>query len=253
MIPVYALALESVAVMGLGRSGLASARALMAAGARVMAWDDDAARRAAADEEGISLVDLTQADMAGVRGVVWSPGIPHTLPAPHPVAERARAAGVPLLCDIDLLAETCRTAFAIGVTGTNGKSTTTALIGHILGRVGQKVQVGGNLGVPALDLEPLSDFGTYVLELSSYQLELMRTLTCDVAVLLNVSPDHLERHGDMAGYVAAKRRILEGVMPPRTVCIGLDDDTCRAIHGELVSQDSRTLIPFSGERPVPGG
>nr|WP_221238510.1 UDP-N-acetylmuramoyl-L-alanine--D-glutamate ligase [Roseospira visakhapatnamensis] len=239
--------------MGLGRSGLASARALMAAGAKVRAWDDDAARRAAAEAEGIPLADLGEADLSGTRAMVWSPGIPHSLPTPHPVAERARAAGVPLLCDIDLLAASCRTAFTVGVTGTNGKSTTTALIGHILGRAGQRVQVGGNLGVPALDLEPLSDFGTYVLELSSYQLDLIRDLTCDVAVLLNVSADHLERHGGMDGYVAAKRRILDGVLPPRTVCIGVDDETCRAIHGELVSQDTRRLIPFSAERPIPGG
>jgi len=239
--------------MGLGRSGLASARALMAAGAKVVAWDDTADRRAAAEAEGIPVADLMTLDLSGLRGVVWSPGIPHTLPKPHPVAERARAAEVPLICDVDLMTEVCRTAFTVGVTGTNGKSTTTALIGHILARSGYRVQAGGNLGIPALDLEPLTDFGTYVLELSSYQLELMRDLVCDVAVLLNITPDHLARHGGMDGYVAAKRRILNGVEPPRTICIGVDDPTCRAIHGDLVSQDSLTLIPFSAERPIPGG
>jgi len=253
VIPVYAFAMDTVAVMGLGRSGLASARALMAAGAKVQAWDDDPQRRATAEAEGIPVVNLAEAGLAGARGLVWSPGIPHTLPTAHPVAEAARTAGVPLVCDIDLLTETCRTAFTVGVTGTNGKSTTTALIGHILAQAGQKVQVGGNLGTPALALEPLPDFGTYVLELSSYQLELMSDLTCDVAVLLNITPDHLGRHGGMEGYTAAKRRILRGVEPPRAVCIGVDDDPCRAIHADLVAQENRQVIAFSAERPIPGG
>nr|WP_221237123.1 UDP-N-acetylmuramoyl-L-alanine--D-glutamate ligase [Roseospira goensis] len=239
--------------MGLGRSGLAAARALLAAGARVMAWDDDPARRAAAAAEDMPVVDLTTADLTGVRAVVWSPGIAHTHPAPHPVAERARAAGAALVSDVELLLGAQPAAFVVGVTGTNGKSTTTSLIGHILHHAGQAAQVGGNLGTPALALDPVGPFGTYVLELSSYQLDLTPSLVCDVAVLLNVSPDHLERHGGMEGYIAAKRRILQGVLPPRKVCIGLDDTICRNIHAELTRTDSRDLIPFSAARAVPRG
>ncbi|MQX36737.1 UDP-N-acetylmuramoyl-L-alanine--D-glutamate ligase [Roseospira navarrensis] len=239
--------------MGLGRSGLATARALMAGGAKVMAWDDAPDRRAAAEEAGIPLADLTTADLSGVRVAAWSPGIPHTSPKSHPVANRLRDAGVPLVCDIELLVRARTAAFYVGVTGTNGKSTTTSLIGHILRHAGQAPQVGGNLGAPALDLEPVSPFGTYVLELSSYQLELVPSLVCDVAVLLNVTPDHLDRHGGMEGYIAAKRRIFEGVMPPRRVCIGLDDTICRNMHAEMTRQDSRDLIPFAAGRAAPGG
>jgi len=253
VIPVFTYALEPVAVMGLGRSGLAAVRALTAAGAKVMAWDDDADRRARAEAEGIALIDLTEADLTGVRVVVWSPGIPHTYPAPHPVAERARAADVALVCDVELLLGVQPAAFVVGVTGTNGKSTTTSLIGHILAHAGHTVQVGGNLGRPALDLEAVGPFGTYVLELSSYQLELIPSLACDVAVLLNVTPDHLARHGGMEGYVSAKRRIFDGVMPPRKVCIGLDDTICRNAHAELTRSDTRDLIPFAAGRPAPGG
>jgi len=253
VIPVYTYAMEPVAVMGLGRSGLAAARALKAGGARVMAWDDAPARREVAAAEDIPIVDLTTADLTGVRAVVWSPGIPHTHPRPHPVATRARAAGAQLVCDIELLANAQPAAFVVGVTGTNGKSTTTSLIGHILHHAGHAPQVGGNLGTPVLDLDPVGPFGTYVLELSSYQLELTPSLVCDVAVLLNVSSDHLDRHGGLEGYIAAKRRIFQGVLPPRTICIGLDDTIGRNIHTELTRQDSRDLIPFAAGRAVPRG
>ncbi|KAA5604619.1 UDP-N-acetylmuramoyl-L-alanine--D-glutamate ligase [Roseospira marina] len=241
--------------MGLGRSGLAAARALMAGGARVMAWDDNADRRAAAADAGIPVVDLADAgtDWTGVRVVAWSPGIPHSFPSVHPVAERARAAGAALVCDIELLVGAQPCSFYIGVTGTNGKSTTTSLIGHILRAAGQAPQVGGNLGTSALDLETVDAFGTYVLELSSYQLELTPSLVCDVAVLLNITPDHLDRHGGMEGYIAAKRRIFDGVVPPRTVCIGLDDTVCRNMHAEMTRYGSRSLIPFATGRAVPGG
>jgi UDP-N-acetylmuramoylalanine--D-glutamate ligase len=253
VIPIYAYALEPVAVMGLGRSGLATARALMAGGARVMAWDDNPDRRAAAAEAGIPLTDLTEANLTGVRVVAWSPGIAHTFPQPHPVAAKARAAGAALVCDIELLIGAQRSAFYVGVTGTNGKSTTTSLIGHILTHAGHAPQVGGNLGTSALTLDPVDAFGTYVLELSSYQLELTPSLVCDIAVLLNVTPDHLDRHGGMEGYIAAKRRIFEGVMPPRAVCIGLDDTICRNMHAEMTRHDSRRLIPFAATRAAPGG
>jgi len=225
----------------------------MEGGAKVMAWDDDPVRREAAREAGIPLVDLAEADLTGVRAVAWSPGIPHTFPKPHPVADRARAAGAALVCDIELLVGAHPSSFYVGVTGTNGKSTTTSLIGHILRKIGYDPQVGGNLGTSALTLEPVDAFGIYVLELSSYQLELTPSLVCDVAILLNVTPDHLDRHGGMEGYIAAKRRIFDGVMPPRKVCIGLDDTICRNMHAEMMRHGSRDLIPFAVTRPAPGG
>ncbi|MDE1931094.1 MAG: UDP-N-acetylmuramoyl-L-alanine--D-glutamate ligase, partial [Alphaproteobacteria bacterium] len=194
MIEVDQFRNQTIAVLGLARSGLAAAEALKRGGARVVAWDDAAARRDAATRVGFELVDLA-ADLAGAKALVLSPGIPHTFPQPHPAAARAKAAGVPIVGDIELLALAQKAARFAGITGTNGKSTTTALTAHILAKTGRKVAVGGNLGVPALLLEALGTDGTYVLELSSYQLELTRSLVLDVAVLLNITPDHLDRHG----------------------------------------------------------
>ncbi len=208
MIEVASFRTERVAVLGLARSGLAAAQALQLGGARVMAWDDAPARRAAAAAARIPLVDLATADLAGVRALVLSPGIPHTYPAPHPVAARAREGGIDIIGDIELLAQSCRAARYVGITGTNGKSTTTALIAHILAAAGRRVAAGGNIGVPALLLDALGADGTYVLEMSSYQLELTPSLAFDVAVLLNITPDHLDRHGGMDGYIAAKERIF---------------------------------------------
>ena len=182
-----------VAVLGLGKSGLSAARALMASGAEVWAWDDSEDRRAAAAAEDIPLVDLYRCNWRELTSLVISPGIPHTYPQPHPVAALAKEHGCEIIGDIELLARAQRNANYVGVTGTNGKSTTTALIGHVFELSGRAVGVGGNLGQPALDLEPLDQGGTYVLEMSSYQLEITVSITFDVAVLLNVSPDHLER------------------------------------------------------------
>src|SRR6185437_13629898 len=168
MVPVTAFKDLPVGVLGLARSRLAAAQALAAGGAAVMAWDDGEASRRRAGDLGIPLVDLATADLAGMRTLVLSPGIPHTHPAPHPAVARAREAGAEIIGDIELLARTRPNAGYVAVTGTNGKSTTTALIGHILHEAGRKAAVGGNLGTPALALEPLAADGTYVLEMSSY-------------------------------------------------------------------------------------
>ncbi len=242
-----------VAVLGLGRSGLSAARALMASGAEVWAWDDDVERRATAAAGGIPLVDLTGCDWRELTSLVISPGIPHSHPAPHPVAALAREHRCEIIGDIELLARSQRDASYLGVTGTNGKSTTTALIGHILETSGREVQVGGNLGTPALDLEPLDSSGIYVLEMSSYQLELTLSVTFDVAVLLNVTPDHLERHGGLEGYVAAKRLIFHRQTRPRTAVIGVDDETCRGICRQLTEAGEQIVIPVSGSGPAQGG
>jgi UDP-N-acetylmuramoylalanine--D-glutamate ligase len=247
MIEVTAFRGEQVAVMGLGRSGLVAARALQRGGARVLAWDDAPAKREEAAAEGVPIFDLTGRDLAGTKALILSPGIPHTYPKPHPVAERARAAGARIIGDVELLARSCQLAHYVGITGTNGKSTTTALIGHILAKAGRKVAVGGNIGTPALTLAALGTDGVYVLEMSSYQLELTQTLTFDVAVLLNITPDHLDRHGGMDGYIAAKRRIFAGQKRPQAAVVGIDDELSGAIAGALMSDGARRVVPISAE------
>ncbi len=250
IIPVYQYAGQDLAVMGLGKTGLASARALRATGTRVHVWDDNAALREKAQEEGLDVTNLAdlsnrRTDWSQIRALVWSPGIPHTYPRPHPVARIARERGVPLFCDIELLFRAERDCFFVGITGTNGKSTCTSLVGHLLRAGRLQHQVGGNLGMPALSLRPQTFHGTYVLELSSYQLELAPSLACDVAVLLNISPDHLDRHGGMDGYVAAKTRIFHGGERPRTSIIGIDDDYCREIWRTMRSNGNRRVVPVA--------
>ncbi len=243
----------TVAVLGLGKSGLSAARALMASGAEVWAWDDNEDTRARAREAGIPLVDLANANWDEPVTLVISPGIPHTHPAPHPVAALARERGVEIIGEIELLGRADPDARFIGVTGTNGKSTTTALIGHILKLAARRADVGGNLGTPATALELVGAEGFHVIEMSSYALEITFSITFDVAVLLNVTPDHLERHGGMAGYVAAKRNIFRRQTSPRTAVIGVDDETCRTIHRELAEAGDQVVRPISAERAVEGG
>ncbi len=242
-----------VAVMGLGKSGMATADALARAGAEVWAWDDSQTKRDEAEAADHRIVDLTAADLSELTTVVWSPGIPHTFPKPHPVAERARKANLEIVCDIELLARSERDAAYIGITGTNGKSTTTALIGHVMQDAGRRTAVGGNLGTPVLTLDPLGVGGTYVLEMSSYQLELTLSITFDVAVLLNVTPDHLDRHGGMDGYVAAKKLIFHRQTKPRTAIVGVDDAICRGICEELKAAGDQHVWPISAEGRAAGG
>jgi len=242
-----------VAVLGLGKSGLAAAQALQAAGAEVWAWDDSEDQRAKVRAEDIPLVDLNQVNWQEVTSLVLSPGIPHTYPQPHPLVAEAKQHNVEIIGDIELLARAQRNALYLGITGTNGKSTTTALIGHILKLSGREVAIGGNLGTPVLTLDALEQEGVYVLEMSSYQLELTLSITFDVAVLLNISPDHLDRHGGFDGYVKAKRLIFHRQTRPRSAIVGVDDETCAEIHAELKAADEQGVLGISGEGPVPGG
>ena len=253
MIDVFPFAGVPVGVFGLGASGRAAAIALSRSGADVWAWDDSEKARERAAAEGVPLRSPAKIDWRKQKTLVWSPGIPHARPKPHPLAEAALKANVELICDIELLARAQGDAAYVGVTGTNGKSTTTALIGHVARGSGRKVEVGGNLGVPALELAPLGGDGIYVLEMSSYQLELTYSLAFDVAVLLNISPDHLDRHGGLEGYVKAKRRIFHNRNKPRTVIVGVDDDNSRGIFDELKGAGERTVIPISGFGPAAGG
>jgi UDP-N-acetylmuramoylalanine--D-glutamate ligase len=247
---------ETVAVMGLGRAGLPGALAMARLGARVLAWDDSEAARRQAEAAGVTLADLATADFTGIDSLLLSPGIPHRLPAPHPVAARALAAGRPIVCDADLLFRAVRAtgsaARFAGITGTNGKSTTTALLGHILARAGRPHGVGGNLGVPALGLNILGSEGVYALEMSSYMLERIAAIRFDAAAMLNLSPDHLDRHGDMAGYLAAKRRIFDRQDEDATAVVGVDDEAGRAV-AEALAGGPAQLVRISGARAVPGG
>jgi UDP-N-acetylmuramoylalanine--D-glutamate ligase len=227
-------------VAGLGRNGSAVARRLLAMGAEVAVWDDNAAAREA-------VPDLPAQDPANgigmVDALILSPGIPHHLPKPHIAAVHAKAAGIPILSDSELLFQAVRLAgsrarFA-GITGTNGKSTTTALLAHILETAGVPVAAGGNLGIPALALPLLPDNGVYVLEMSSYMLERLQTLRFDAACLLNLSPDHLDRHGNMAGYRAAKMHIFDRQTGADT-----------AIYGEELAGTGEALPPMPA---LPGG
>ncbi len=243
---------RSYAVLGLGRNGLPAARALLALGASVAGWDDDIAARDEAAAAGIALADPTK-DAFDYDALVLSPGIPHLLPEPHPAARRARAEGVPILSDAELLfqatrARVSRARFA-GITGTNGKSTTTALLAHILRVAAIPVAAGGNLGPAALALPHLGHDGVYVLEMSSYMLERIAALRFDAAAMLNLSPDHLDRHGDMAGYATAKRAIFARQDRAATAVIGIDDEPSRAIAGWLKTRPAR-LRTISGTAPA---
>lgn len=239
-----------VAVLGLGRTGAATAAALARSGATVWAWDDNEKARAAAPAE--MLVDPAKADWRLPEMLVMSPGIPHTFPVPHPAAAAAKSAGKMLIGDIELLYRAMPTPRYVGITGTNGKSTTTTLIAHILRQAGKAIEVGGNLGQAALSLQPLPGDGIYVLELSSYQLELIPTPICDVAILLNITPDHLSRHGGMDGYIDAKALILRPKGRSSVGVLGVDDQPCRDLFARL-KDAGRKLIPISVEREVAGG
>lgn len=259
MIPVRGFEGKTVAVFGLGRTGLTAARALKAGGAEVALWDEKADARAKAAEEGFPVVDLAKADWPKFAALLLSPGVPLTHPEPHWTVGKARAAGVEVLGDIELFARTVNAAPVhkrpkiVAITGSNGKSTTTALIGHLLARAGKDARVGGNIGVGVLGLEDMHGGAVYVLELSSYQLDLTSSLRPDAAVLLNISPDHLDRHGGMEGYVAAKRRVLLNQSKGDTAVIGVDDPWCQQICTEITAANHRTIRMISAQKALGRG
>jgi UDP-N-acetylmuramoylalanine--D-glutamate ligase len=230
MIPVTTLARKNVAVFGLGGSGIATAQALVAGGAKVHAWDDNAAACSAASDAGVPIVDLTKADWRSFKTLVLAPGVPLTHPEPHWTVAKAKAAKVPIVGDIDLF---CRERAMraprcpfVAITGTNGKSTTTALIAHLLKEDGRDVQLGGNIGTPVLALDPPHPASFYVIEVSSFQIDLAPLLRPTVGVLTNITPDHLDRHGTMENYAAIKERL---VAKAEQSCVGVDDELSLAI------------------------
>lgn len=259
MIPVQGCEGQHVGVLGLGRSGLSAARALREGGAVPVCWDDNPKARDAAEAEGFDIRDLSRdGAFDDVARLVVSPGIPHLYPAPNPVIAKAWAADVPVDNDIGLFFRSLATREwdrfdtaprVIAVTGSNGKSTTSALIHHILEEVGFNSQLAGNIGRGVLDIDPPGDGGVVVLELSSYQTDLARALTPDVAVFTNLSPDHLDRHAGLGGYFAAKRRLFAEGGPDRAV-IGVDENEGLYIANQLSegAVDDRVIRVSSGQK-----
>ncbi len=236
MIVSSAFAGKTYAVLGLARSGLATVETLVASGARVVAWDSREEARALVAGQA-ELGDPMEIDLAGFDGIVVSPGVPLNR---HPIAMRAKLAGVPIIGDIELFAlarPTLPPHKVVGITGTNGKSTTTALIHHIVEQAGYPSVMGGNIGLPILSQPPLEPnlhgVGVYVLELSSYQIDLTHSLDCDVAVLLNITPDHLDRYDGFAGYVASKARLFAMQSAGQTAVIATGDEPSRDIAHSL--------------------
>ncbi|MFC3527293.1 UDP-N-acetylmuramoyl-L-alanine--D-glutamate ligase [Paracoccus mangrovi] len=259
MIPVQGVENQTIAVLGLGRSGRATAAALTEGGATVVVWDDGADTREQAEADGMTVLDLTRdTNWTGISALITSPGIPHLYPKPHPVIAKAYDLGIPVDNDIGLFFRSFATRDwemfdttprVIAITGSNGKSTTTALIHHILKECGRPTQIGGNIGTGVLSLDPAHDGEVVVLELSSYQTDLARALTPDIAVFTNLSPDHLDRHGGPGGYFAAKRRLFAEGGPDRAI-IGVDEIEGRYLADQLAMgpTDDRVIRVSSGQK-----
>ncbi len=232
---------KTVGVFGLARSGLAAVQTLMSSGADVWAWDDDPARCAAV---GDAAVDLYEADFQKMQYLMLAPGVPFTHPEPHALVKKALKYGVTIIGDMDIFQharQELEPHKVVAITGTNGKSTTSALIAHILEHAGRPVALGGNIGKGVLALEPLEEGGVYILEVSSYQIDLMGEFSADIAVLLNITPDHLDRHGDMQGYVKAKGHLFEMQDLAATAISSFDDEYCLSLMGKVKAK----LIPIS--------
>ncbi|MGE0767733.1 MAG: UDP-N-acetylmuramoyl-L-alanine--D-glutamate ligase [Hyphomicrobiaceae bacterium] len=259
MIRATTFAGKRVAVFGLGASGRATVASLRAGGADVAAWDDGENSRRNAEKAGISLVDLRTVDWSAFSALVLAPGVPLTHPEPHWTVTAAKAAGVEVIGDIEIFCRERRAhapgAPLIAITGTNGKSTTTALIAHILSALGRDAQMGGNIGVPVLSLEPPSPKACHVVEMSSFQLDLTPSLPPTVGVLLNLSPDHLDRHGPaddadeaMRNYAAIKERLI---VASEVAVVGVDDPYCVDILKRRVAIGP--VAPLSVKQPIRPG
>ena len=256
MIPVTSFAGKTVAVFGLGGSGLASCHALKAGGAEVIAGDDGEDRLAEAAKAGFVTADLRNESWSRFSALVLTPGAPLTHPAPHWTVFLARQAGVEVIGDIELF---CRErqrhapdAPFVAITGTNGKSTTTALLAHLTRVAGYDTQMGGNIGTAILSLEPPRKGRVHVIEMSSYQIDLTPSLDPNVGILLNVSEDHIDRHGTLAHYAAVKERLVAGVPPPGTAIIGVDDGWSRAA-ADRIEQAGKRVVRVSVRNPLPDG
>jgi UDP-N-acetylmuramoylalanine--D-glutamate ligase len=253
MIPVTGFAGKTVAVFGLGGSGLATCQALIAGGANVIAFDDDAKKVAQAADAKVGTADLRGIDWSKIAALILTPGVPLTHPDPHWSAKLAQSAGVEIIGDVELFCRERRKhapdAPFVAITGTNGKSTTTALIAHLLRHAGRDVQMGGNIGVPVLQLEPPTSQRHYVIECSSYQIDLAPSIDPTIGIMLNVTPDHIDRHGTIEHYAAVKSRILGRA---KVRIVGVDDDYGREMAKNLVAMQ-RQIVPISIDRIIPHG
>lgn len=253
MTPVTVFSGRKVALFGLGGSGLATARALQAGGAQVSAFDDSAASRDKAAAEGIPVVDLAGADWAGFAALVLAPGVPLTHPQPHWTVEKAKAAGIEVIGDVELFfrerAKIAPAAPVICITGTNGKSTTTALIAHVLRAAGRDVQMGGNIGTAVLALEPPAEGRVHVVECSSYQIDLAPSMAPSIGIQMNLTPDHLDRHGTFENYGAIKERL---VAASDIAVVGVDDEPSKQMARRRAAS-GRPLVKISGEQPLDDG
>lgn len=248
---VQTLGGKAVAVYGLGLSNMSAIRALRAVGATVVAGDDKGDKLQAARDLGAETpVQFLNEDFSRYACLVLAPGIPLDFPVPHPVVTKAREAGIEILCDIEILHRCHHNRTTIGITGTNGKSTTTVLTGHILNNSGIPAVVGGNIGIPALDLDLPPEGGTIVLEMSSFQLDLCPTFAPHIAVHLNLSPDHMDRHGTMENYAASKLRLFRG---RGEAVIGIDDEPSRKMFETVKAAGERALYSVSVKGPVTDG
>jgi UDP-N-acetylmuramoylalanine--D-glutamate ligase len=253
MIEARSFAGKSVAVFGMGMSGIAAAKSLLAGGACVLAWDDGERGRDAAQAAGLPLSDLHGTDWSGIDALVLAPGVPLTHPEPHWTVKLAREHGVEVIGDTEIFIRERKAsgtaAKIIAITGTNGKSTTTALTHHILTSIGVDAVLGGNIGKAVLDLPPFADGRHYVIEFSSFQLDLTPSLDADAAILLNVTPDHIDRHGSLENYAAVKEKIFKHA---GAAIIGADDAFCDAIAERAVARGVRTFR-ISARHPVSAG
>ncbi len=252
MIASRSFAGKTVAVFGLARTGLASIRALKTGGAQVIAWDDNSAAREAGHDAGAEITPWREWAWETIAALVLSPGVPLTHPRPHEVVSHAKLADVAVIGDVELFAREIRPdasrpgrAPVIAITGTNGKSTTTALVGHILASAGFDAQVGGNIGKAVLELAPPGPKTIYVLEMSSFQIDLTPGLHPDAALLTNLTPDHIDRHGSMGNYAAIKERLLHQVPKDGQVIVGVDDAYGAAIFTALSANGGATATPVS--------
>jgi UDP-N-acetylmuramoylalanine--D-glutamate ligase len=256
VIPITIFAGKKVAVFGLGGSGLIGASALLAGGADVIASDDSAESVAKANAAGIPTADLRHADWSRIAALVLAPGVPLTHPEPHWVVTQACKAGVEIIGDIELFcrerAKLAPAAPFVAITGTNGKSTTTALIAHLVASAGLDAQLGGNIGTAILSLQPPLAGRVHVIECSSYQIDLAPSLDPSVGILINLSEDHLDRHGTMAHYAEVKERLVAGVPSNGTAIVGVDDDWCRAIADRL-EQAGKRVVRISVRQALSNG
>ncbi|MGV8996699.1 MAG: UDP-N-acetylmuramoyl-L-alanine--D-glutamate ligase [Parvibaculaceae bacterium] len=257
MIPATSFNNRLVAVFGLGKSGLSTVRALEAGGARVVAWDDGEARCAEAAAAGVTIEDLTKRDWADIAAFILSPGVPLTHPVPHPTVICAQKAGVEIIGDVELFHRAVRALSPdvkiVGITGTNGKSTTTALIGHMVAACGDDAQVGGNIGTPVLELEKPTASTVYVIELSSYQIDLAPDFTPSIGILLNVTPDHIDRHGTLENYAAVKASMFDHQSKGDTAIISVDDSFTSATCAKLEAGGAQAVVPVSVGRSLTHG